>query len=186
MTQKISLEKDLLSILLTDSFDNFTVLELRGAYLAKNDHLTLDKVEARRYVYRHILRLEKKGLLLRKQSSKQDRTYYSKTDEFSAEKFKSHSQSSTETRPQPYASQIDVFTQKLTERLSRYRSELLIAMGETEEYKSLHEEFPSLTQELQRRYDFARDHCSKIHGRIKAIESLIRNTNSEDKNNAIA
>lgn len=180
MALMITLDEDLLSILLTESFDNFTVLELRGAYLAKVDDPALDKVEARRYVYRHILRLEKKGLIVRKKSSKQNRTYYSKTDEFSEDKFRTHSKpianiSSVTLTPEGVS-------QKLTEKLNRYRSELLITLGETEEYKSLHEEFPNLTQELQQRYDSARDHCSKIHGRIKAIESLIRNTVSGDHN----
>lgn len=185
MASKIALDKDLLSILLTESFDKFTVLELRGAYLAKLDTPTIDKVEARRYVYRHILRLVKKGLLLKKQSPNQGRTYYAKTDEFSIDKFKVHNQTCIKAQAQPDTSQ-DSVVQKLTERLSRYRSELLIALGETEEYKSLHEEFPVLKQDLQDRYDSARDHCSKIHGKIKAIESLIRNTLSGDNNSAIA
>lgn len=183
MATKITLDEDLRSILLTGSFDNFTVLELRGAYLAKVNNPSLDKVEARRYVYRHILRLEKKGLLVRKESSKQDRTYYSKTAEFTDDKFKIQSKSCANTNPVTRAS--DRVSQKLKEKLIRYRSELLIALGETEEYKSLHEEFPDLKQELQQRYDSSRDHCSKIHGRIKAIESLIRNPVSGD-NNAIA
>jgi hypothetical protein len=63
MTKKIDLGSDLLSILLTESFNNFTVLELRSAYLATVKKPTLGTVEARKFVYRHILRLEKKGVV---------------------------------------------------------------------------------------------------------------------------
>ena len=185
MTRKISLEKDLLTILLTDSFDSFTILELRGAYLAKVGDPGLDKIEARRYVYRHILRLEKKGLLMRKRSAKSGRTYYSKTSDFSAKRFKTHITSRPrETRSKP--ANLNGVKQQLREKLNRYRSELLISIGETEEYKSLHEDFPDLINELQEQYNSARDKCSKIHGRIKAIETLIKNSVLTDTDNAIA
>ena len=70
MTKKIDLDSDLLSILLTESFNDFTVLELRSAYIAIVNNPMLGKIEARKFVYRHILRLEKKGLLERKYSEK--------------------------------------------------------------------------------------------------------------------
>lgn len=185
MAKKITLDADLSSLLLTDGFDNFTVLELRSAYLAKVDNPALDKVEARRYVYRHILRLEKCGLLVRKESTKKDRTYYSKTAAFSPDKLKSHNEQAPTPKETTSSDRHNV-RQQLHEKLNRYRSELLIALGETEEYKSLHQEFPDLTQELQEQYNSARDHCSKIHGRIKAIENLMKTSISEGSDSAAA
>lgn len=185
MAKKIALDNDLSSILLTDGFDNFTVLELRSAYLARVDNPALDKVEARRYVYRHILRLEKYGLLVRKESTKKDRTYYSKTAELSPDRFNSHNEQASAPKETTRSDRHEL-RQQLHEKLNRYRSELLMALGETEEYKSLHQEFPDLTHELQEQYNSARDHCSKIHGRIKAIENLMTTSSAAGSDSAAA
>jgi hypothetical protein len=173
MTKKIDLDRDLLSILLTESFNNFTVLELRSAYLAIVKDPLLGSVEARKFVYRHILSLEKKGLLERKYSEKRDRTFYSKSKLFSADKFHVSENSQGSAVSQVKEEENVGVKKDLVSKLNQYRLELLTSIGETDEYKSLCNQFPQLTGDLQERYNQARDNGSKVLGRIKALEYLI-------------
>jgi hypothetical protein len=162
---------------LADNFNNFTVLELRSAYLAIVSNPQLGKVEARKYVYRHILRLESKGLLERKYSEKRDRTFYSKTKQFSPDCFQV-SEEHLETSKPPLKKEENLGVKKdLISKINKYRLELLTSIGETEEYKALCSEFPQMADNLQERYNNARDNGSKVLGRIKALESLISQTN---------
>jgi len=184
MTKKIDLDRDLLSILLTESFNNFTVLELRSAYLAIVNSPQLSPVEARKYVYRHILRLEKKGLLERKYSEKKDRTFYSKSRQFCSDKFKTP-ENIQEGPIHEIKSEGNAGVKKdLISKLNQYRLELLTSIGETDEYKLLCNQFPQLTEDLKERYNHARDNGSKILGRIKALESLINQQDQCDLINA--
>jgi DNA-binding MarR family transcriptional regulator len=173
MMKKIELDSDLLSILLTESFNSFTVLELRSAYLAIINNPQLGPVEARKFVYRHILRLEKKGLLERKHSEKRDRTFYKKTKHFSREQFEISESSLRSSKHHVKGQEIAGIKKDLLNKLNQYKLELLTSIGETDEYKSLCSQFPDLTENLQKRYNHARDNSSKILGRIKALESLM-------------
>jgi len=177
MTMNIKLDSDLLSILLTENFNNFTVLELRSAYLAIVSNPQLGKVEARKYVYRHILRLENKGLLERKYSEKRDRTFYSKTKKFSPDCFQASEETQEISKPSFKKEENLGVKKDLISKINKYRLELLTSIGETEEYKALCSEFPQMADNLQERYNNARDNGSKVLGRIKALESLISQTN---------
>lgn len=174
MTKKIDLDGDLLSIFLTENFDNFTVLELRSAYLATVNNSELGKIEARKFVYRHILRLEKNELLERKYSKKKDRTYYSKTKYFSPDRFqtvnKLEKQEDTQTDTADSEDDIKI----LVERLQNYNFKLQSSIGESNEYKSLHAEFPQL-KGLKECYERARNKMHDINGKIKAVETSIEN-----------
>jgi predicted transcriptional regulator len=184
MTKKMDLDRDLLSILLTESFNNFTVLELRSAYLAIVNNPQLSPVNARKYVYRHILRLEKKGLLERKYSEKKDRTFYSKSKLFSSDKFKTQENIQEDPVHQIKSEEIADLKMDLINRLNQYKLELLTSMGETEEYELLCNQFPQLIEDLKERYNHARDNRSKVLGRIKALESLINQQDQSDSINA--
>jgi len=172
MTKKIDIDSDLLSILLTESFNSFSVLELRSAYLSIVNNPELSKVEARRFVYRHILRLEKKGLLERKCSEKRNRTFYLKSKQFSPDKFNISESAQKSSTPQ-VKDENEGIKKDLVSKLNQYRLELLTSIGETDEYKLLCNQFPQLKENLQERYNHARDNGSKILGRIKALEYLI-------------
>ena len=174
MTKKIDLDSDLLSIFLTENFDNFTVLELRSAYLATSNNPELGKVEARKFVYRHILRLEKSGLLERKYSKKKDRTFYSKTKQFSPERFQTIASLQTPEVTQTDTAVSNEEIKILIERLQNYNFELQSCIGESNEYKLLHAEFPQL-KGLHESYDRARNKMHDINGKIRAVETSIEN-----------
>lgn len=182
----MKLNKDLVEILINPSFNNFTVLELRSAYLANIKDPALTKVEARRFVYRHIRRLEKKGMLLKKESLGKGRVYYSKTDSLNEAALQPFIVRNENLKEENCVDrQIDFYTELQVKR-SRYKSDLLIALGEMEEYRSLREIFPELAKSMEEIYRQASEECSKVHGRIKAIEKLLANGRYESRHNEIA
>ena len=78
----------------------------------------------------------------------------------------------------------DTVIKILIEKIQKYKSQLLSSMGESDEYKELYTDFPHLKAPLQDSYNNAREINSKLHGRIKAIETLIelqRGTNLQNE-----
>lgn len=61
----------------------------------------------------------------------------------------------------------------LRERLKLHQAEVLTAMGEMEEYESICQEIPDLREMAQPRYNESRERCSRLLGRVKALESLL-------------
>tara|TARA_R110002049_G_scaffold308145_1_gene511085 strand:+ start:663 stop:1220 length:558 start_codon:yes stop_codon:yes gene_type:complete len=176
MTKKIELDSGLLSILKKEAFNNFTVLELRGAYLAISGNKDLQKIEARRFVYRHILRLEKKGLLQRTYSKNTNKTSYVKTSLFDINLFCVKDQSldkDVERNDDENNSLSKDLLKSLVNKLQNYKVELLTSIGETDEYKSLCLEYPQLKEQLQESYNSARENSQIIIGKVKALESFI-------------
>jgi hypothetical protein len=56
-----------------------------------------------------------------------------------------------------------------------YKQQLLIGIGEADEYKLLCKQYPELKEDLQPKYNNIRDQNTKILGKIKVIESLLNN-----------
>jgi hypothetical protein len=63
----------------------------------------------------------------------------------------------------------------LKEKHISYKQQLLLGIGEAEEYKKLCVEYPDLQVKLQAKYNTVRDQNTKILGKIKVIESLLNN-----------
>ncbi|EAW26966.1 DNA polymerase IV [Alteromonadales bacterium TW-7] len=59
-------------------------------------------------------------------------------------------------------------------KLDHYRNELLLNIGESEAYKELYVDSPELADELQPQYDNAKDNNTRILGKIRAIEGLLK------------
>ncbi len=175
MTKKIELDSGLFSILKKEGFNNFTVLELRGAYLAISGNNNLHKVEARRFVYRHILRLEKKGLLKRTHSKNTNKTSYVKTPLFEISNFdvKDDDLDNAVTNQEDNNLPSKDLIRGMVNKLQNYKVELLTSIGETDEYKALCLEYPQLKDQLQKSYNLARDNSQKIIGKVKALECFI-------------
>ena len=61
----------------------------------------------------------------------------------------------------------------LSERLHHQKLMLLTAMGEAEEYDAIYKEMPNIRMQIQELYNESRDRCSRLLGKVKAIENLI-------------
>ena len=63
--------------------------------------------------------------------------------------------------------------QSLINQLHDLNAELLINLGEREQYKSLCQEYPQLKEPLQESYNLARNNFEKIKGHIRALNNAI-------------
>jgi hypothetical protein len=157
-------------IIVAPNFDNFTTSEVRSSYITLKNDGSLDPVKLRKKLYAELLKLVKKGWLKKKSSNIKGLTRFSKTALFDANAL-------TEAMPSEIAKNIHSETIKphtLAAKLNHYKAELLLNIGETEAYKEIYTEFPELVDEIQPQYNVARDNNTKILGKIKAIEGLMK------------
>ncbi len=169
MTQ-LNVKSELLIVLNKLTVHQFTVDALTEAYLKDPVSIHTSKKAARQFVYRNMQRLMKTGDLERL-VTKGTWPLYALTKQFTDR--------TTPPKPIPPVDVTEVIkvkvdpTQSLKERLNRFKLEMLSAMGETEEYNAICSEIPELRDEVQVRYNESRDRCSKLLGRVKALESLL-------------
>lgn len=158
---------------------DFTVDDLTEAYRNDPGCLHQSKKAARQFVYRTMLRLIDSGDLTRVVVDG-GWPQYRLTPQFFG-----RSQCSSAISPSaplanteaPVIPEVKVALpdprQSLQERLNHHKLEMLTAMGETEEYDAICKEIPELRNKVQVLYNASRDRCSKLLGKVKALESLL-------------
>lgn len=158
-------------IIVAENFDHFTTSDVRSAYLALKNDSTLEPSAVRRKIYAELLKLVNKDWLKKAISKNKGLTRFSKTGDFDAVAIQSICSS---------ANQLENNKQgQLIGKLNFYKAELLLNMGESEAYKEVYSEFPELGDEIQPKYNTARDNYTKILGKIRAIEGLIKQKKGE-------
>lgn len=170
--KSLTVQSGLASALSTLVNREFTVHHLTETYLNDPECLHSSKKAARQFVYRNMLRLIDNGELTRV-VVEGGWPLYRLTSQFQAA-----TEAPEVTTIQPAASEkVTVVNnsprQSLQERLNRHKLEMLTAMGETEEYDAICREMPELMSDVQPLYNQSRDKCSKLLGRVKALESLL-------------
>jgi len=167
---KIKIDVLLANILEKETFNRFTVVKLRDEYLGLSP-VSLCPNEARRYVYKHTLRLVKLGVLTRSGTKNSHKIVYKKTNLFNDANFIVRG----DKLPQKNSDNtLSVSNQKKLETtLKEYKVELMSAIGESEEYIRIFESFPEMKEQLKDRYQTARDRRSKLLGNIKAIQTAL-------------
>ncbi|MEZ9822166.1 response regulator [Shewanella sp. 10N.286.45.A1] len=169
----IKINAQLNSILQDENFDDFNVTQMRDAYLAMSSTVK-EPIEARKYIYRQILRLVKKGLLLKKGTKNSKTLVYQKSELFFNAKFIVKSTAvTTANQAKPTAAITSNTIQQLEERLKESEVDLLTSIGESEEYMRLYQSFPEMKAHLESQYLQARENSSKLLGQIKAIKSVL-------------
>ena len=162
-------------IIVEEDFNNFTTSDVRTSYLLlKNDH-SLNPSSLRRKVYAELIKLVKKGWLDKAIPKKKGLTRFSKTKTFDVEAIKAKFEFTTPLEKH------DDKNEHLLNKLNHYKTELLLNLGESEAYKELYSEFPDLVSEIQPQYNKARDDNTKILGKIRAIEGLLKQDKTLDK-----
>jgi len=161
-------------IISNPKLDHFSALELRTAYIIVDNECRLSASETRRFVYSELVKLVNRGWLKKVTSKKKGITKYVKTELFNLNyKVVFPPKSINKIVP------IEVVTaggmQELNCRLQDYKNDLLEGLGEAEEYRSLRNEFPNMHDELQPKYNSIRESNSRLLGKIKAIETLMKN-----------
>ena len=167
-------------IISAPNFDHFSAVELRAAYITLHPDKNLDPSFARRFVYAEIVKLLKKRWLRKTVSKKKEIATFIKTELFNVNAItcKETNEESTDDTVHLLSKNIQKI---LSERLNLYKSELLISYGESGEYKQLFNDFPNLHKLLQPQYNSAREHNSRLLGKIKAVENLINENKKIEK-----
>jgi 5-methylthioribose kinase len=160
-------------IIAIECVDHFSALEIRTAYIAIKNDPSINRNDARRFIYTELLKLVKKGWLKKSVSKKKEITSFIKTEMFDATAVTVNSEIYVEKKKEANLAETTPLDETLIKRLSHYKNDLLTGLGEAEEYKRLCEQFPKLKSKLQPRYNEVREHNSKLLGSIKAVENLI-------------
>jgi hypothetical protein len=156
-------------ILVATNFDHFTTSDVRSAYLALKSDPSLEPSNVRRKIYAELLKLVKKGWLKKTIPKSKGSTRFGKTDFFDIKSMELKANCEKTLSVKHVKKQ-----ELLLSKLNQYKAELLLNIGESEVYKELYSELPELVEELQPQYNKARDNNSRILGKIKAIEGLLR------------
>jgi hypothetical protein len=164
-------------IIVATNFDHFTTSDVRSAYIALKTNPSLEPSHVRRKIYAELLKLVKKGWLNKLVSKKKGFTRFNKTEIFDVDAITTFA---TFDVKNPAEKQDDKQV-KLLGKLNHYKAELLLNIGESEAYKELYSEFPELVDELQPQYNKARDNNTRILGKIRAIEGLLKQYESLEK-----
>jgi hypothetical protein len=150
--------------------DEFTIGQVLDLYMAAPFREHTDLKIARQFIHRTILKLASTGDLI-KTSAENRRYKYRMTNQFVSR--------GSEIKSMPTTPNSDRLTRKvsmkesLTERLHHQKLQLLTALGEAEEYDAIYKEMPEMQKQIQALYNESRDKCSKLLGKVRAIENLI-------------
>ncbi|MDO6649058.1 response regulator [Pseudoalteromonas carrageenovora] len=161
----ITIDKNLYQIIIDDKLDNFKVTQLRDLYSASLGEKKSREVSYQ-YVYRQINKWKNIKIIEKKGTGK--KSYYSKTKYFLDANF-----IISEEQAYNQGATVNDSISILQSRLSKFESDLLSNIGESEEYKKLYKSLPQLQDYLEPKYLFSMENHLKILGKIKAIKSVI-------------
>jgi len=166
----LKLDPFVAQIILKKHFDNFSTNDVRSDYLALKGDDALDPSIIRKKIYAELLKLVRRGWLTKVISKPKGLTRFKKTVDFDIEAI------ALKTKPESTAliNKRDNKQEQLLGKLNHYKAELLLNIGESEAYKELYSEFPELVDTIQPQYNLARDNNTKILGKIRAIEGLLK------------
>lgn len=169
-TLPVKLNASLYKILVESQLDSFSVLELRDRFLSTTT-LYQSKEEARRYVYRNILRLERLKLIKRTYLSISKKPIYKKEGKFSEVIWSVTGEPKASLTGKSLSD--DRVCSLLEQRLEECQSRYLSYQNEYETYKNLTYDFPMLATALSEPQKDTVIKTLKLDGEIRAIEMAL-------------
>ncbi|WP_405599341.1 MULTISPECIES: hypothetical protein [unclassified Pseudoalteromonas] len=170
MTKAIKLNEDIYHLLVEKNFNHFTITALRNTLLALNDTYK-DPDEARRFIYRQVMRLVDKGLLVRDENTSPKRAQYSKTPLFKTSIFTRVTNDSTASLSQSQV--IDKsFNNELHDAIKAHELEMTVLVSELEEYKRLIKEKPNCHDAIVVFLNKGQARLLSIKGRLAALNNI--------------
>ncbi|MGD6738653.1 hypothetical protein [Photobacterium sp. SKA34] len=160
---KISAEMH--KLLVERTLDGFSVIELRDEYVFLNAS-KIDSDEARKKVYRQILRFLKQGWLRSEGRGRQKR--YFQTDSFKALNVEKKVGSVDVKMPSKHDYSL------LVNECNQYKGELEIVLGEIDEYQSLNVRFPELEPKLTTLLDEAKERSAYLLGKVNGLTKVLK------------
>lgn len=148
----------------------FTIRQALEVYMSTPSKIHTESKSARQFVHRNILRFLSSGEIVQVKSEERAKKF-KMTEQFSVRIAQSSGPVMSEKDDVPIIK--NTLGRNLTERLHQQKLMLLTAMGEAEEYDAIYKELPEIGAQIQELYNESRDRCSKLLGKVKAIENLI-------------
>jgi len=169
----VKIDPYLLSALNNESLNNFTVTQLKDAYLIElgPNH---DLIEARKFTYRQVLRFVRLGLFKKEAADKRKKSKYFKSTKYKQTQFEVRSIHKAKKLTPPAKTQNhNSALNQIEEQLKQYKVDLLASVGESEEYMRLYKSNPEFKSLLENEYHQAREQSSKLLGQIKALKTVL-------------
>lgn len=171
--RKLKVTRELREILSDSTFNKFTMTSLRDGYESRFGlgECTTSS-ELRRWLYRRVLPLTKRGYLAKSGQVDGRSAIYNVTDAFRKDypfhrPTRSPKQSKGLVDDLPQASD-------LKSKLSQYQVDMLACAGECKEYQQLASDYPSMKKQIEPMYRSARERSSELMGQVRAINNLLK------------
>lgn len=172
--EKFELDKTVVQILSMPNINHFTATEIRTAYIAIKQDVELNPTVSRRFVYEELLKLTRRGWLIKSTTKKKGVSRYAKSDLFDHTILKE--MVSAMPNEESGASTPVSYSQMLTKRLNQYNSALLEGLGAIKEYVALKDIYPDQHDDLKGRYMAVQENNHILKGKISVLNELIKST----------
>lgn len=146
---------------------SFTVTDVTSHLLERYSKEFDKKKNAVQFVYRHLKRLSKEGVIsaihgesgkaivFRWGSESKEDSKVLQLNEYDRNKVN------------------DTIVSKLQEKIRRYKTEMLMSMGETEAYSEWVQEMPDFAEHVKPHYQNTREQAKLLLGKVKGFERLL-------------
>lgn len=153
------------TLLVEKKMDGFSVVELRDASISISGSIT-DLDEARKRIYRQLLRFEKNNWLTSEGSGLKRRYYQT-------ELFKNMQLQPGQESAVTKAASISDYS-VLSLECNEYKGELEIMLGEIDEYQSLRSRFPELETTLDPLLKQAKTRSARLLGKVNVLTNVLK------------
>ncbi len=185
MKSAVRLHPYIYNLLIGKDFKEFSATHLRDALLKITDEYS-QVSEARKFIYRQLLRLETLGLICKvDKSDGRSKRLYKKTELFYSTTFtsgkipKNSRLQAVPVKIDSQASDVDIFLNGLKNEKLIYEAQLAVVLSEIEEYQSLMERFPTKRTYLTDLYQQAKNQSAALLGRVTALSKVLGQESSE-------
>jgi len=171
--KRVKIDSLLLMLIKENLSNGFTTKSIRDEYLKRSINPACSK-ETRKYIYKQILRLISLGILIKNGDKYSQKAIYMPSSTFYRADFSSIKLGGEEHVIKVNSEKLGKPSlHKLECILKKYKIDMLSAIGESEEYIRLSNQFPEMTLVLKEKYQIASDKSSKFLGKITAIKAII-------------
>lgn len=153
-------------LLIENEMDGFSITEARNAFL-NLEETSNDLIEARKQVYRLILRFEKSGLLFSEGSGRNKKYFLSEA--FRQQFILQVSPNELDTEQRANISDYSVLVNERNE----HSAELEITLNEINEYRSLISRFPDLEKRVMPLLQESKERSVSLLGKVNAFTHVI-------------
>jgi len=178
VSKAVPLNNFVYNLLIEKNLNDFTIKEIRDALMISSSKFD-DKHEAHRFIYRQVIYLVDKKLLIKQVTAGSKLATYAKSALFLATKFVAKSRKSKKQSAEvTVVSNLRTvakydFQDELSKEKHTHEADLAVILCEVEEYKDLIQRFPEQVDNLKELYLDARGRSAQLLGKINAITKVL-------------